>query len=167
MVFASLVLAGATAALAIITFFYMRHTKKMADIMVQEFNLKIAPILEVKVGSTEEESLKEYRPVISNKGFLPVHIKRIILEWWYKEQPSVKYTKQMEVDELLGRKESIKRQVTITLGEEEMRKDCFEKSKKSKFKQLLTLAEGRIYCTYLNINGREQKTGELYHLENL
>ena len=97
-------------ALVVVTFLYMRHTKRladdtkrMADIMAQEFELKIAPIIQIEkrdahfqgnFGSTNFE--------IINKGSLPVHIAKIVLEWWHKEFPDKIDKKEVEIDKVLG-----------------------------------------------------------------
>jgi hypothetical protein len=146
-----------------------RDNKRMADIMVREFELSIAPIIVVdQVGGPLGKHQIEYHPVIRHKGSLPVHIKKVILEWWYKGSPNSKHRKERAIDKVLGREESLRyEQCFITLRKEDMLIGEFENSKDLDFPQLLLRAEGTIYCIYVDVNGNEKTTTELYRLKHL
>jgi hypothetical protein len=183
MVFASWALVIATMVLALITFFYMRHTrglaehtqrlanetKRMADIMAREFELRIAPFIIIdQLSPLGGRSSKHFQPVICNKGSLPVLIKRIVLEWWYKDTPAKSYRKEAKIDKALGKGESTKSgDYVIKLTKEDMEMDNYKESQNLEFIQLLALAQGKIYCIYADVDGKEQKTGDLLFLETL
>lgn len=163
-------------ALAAFTYFYMRHTgrladdtKRMADIMVREFELTVSPFIVIdRLSTSGGRSSKEYQPVITNKGSLPVRIKSVVLEWRYKELPDKVYPKETPIDIVLGKNESTGHgDHVIKIRKHDMEKDDFEASGESEFIQLLPLAEGKIYCTYTDAAGNERKTGVLRTLESL
>jgi len=165
-----------TLVLVIVTVIYVRHTKKladdtkrMADMMVREFELRIAPFIVIdQLSSTRGKNSKQYEPIISNKGSLPVPIKKIVLEWWYKESPGKTHPKETVINKTLGGGESTKyREYVITLNKGDMVTDDFEQSKNLDFIQLLALAQGKIYCIYADVDGKEQKTGDLKFFETL
>ena len=96
-------------ALVVVTYLYMRHTKRMADdtkrmadIMAEEFEFRTAPFIVIDQLSCEFPSeaigVKIFEPKITNKGFLPVHIVKIVLEWWYKKSPSEIYQKEISIE---------------------------------------------------------------------
>jgi len=152
------------AALVLVTFLYMRHTKRlaedtkrMADIMAQEFELKIAPIIQIEkrdahfqgnFGSTNFE--------IINKGSLPVHIVKIVLEWWHREEPDRIYKNEVEIDKVLAGGEPKK--FTIQSNKGDMLKGAFEKSKDRSLWELRGLTKGKIYAIYKDRNENEYKT---------
>jgi hypothetical protein len=135
--------------LVIITYLYMRHTKRlandtkrMADMMVREFELRIAPFIVIdQLSSARGKNSKQYDPIISNKGSLLVPIKKIVQEWWYKESPGKTYRKETVIDKTLGKGESTRYQeYVIMLNKGDMVTDDFEQSKDLDFIQLLPLA---------------------------
>ena len=172
MVFANWALVIATMVLALITFFYMRQTKKqanqterMADIMVKEFDLRIAPFIVIdQLSITQGTTVREYHPVISNKGFFPVHIIKIILEGWLKESPLENFRKEIKIDKTLGRNDSTKYgDIVIQLRKSELTINTSEKGKDYNFNQLLDSSEGIIYFTCVGRDGKEQKTSGRYY----
>lgn len=181
-VFANWALVIATMVLALITFFYMRHTrrlaedtnrlahetKRMADIMAQEFELKIAPFLFVDPQfshSGQGNRSKLIQPKIYNKGFSPVYIVKIILEWWYRESPNKPSEIITKIDRFLGSNEFIPFEIPLDKGV--MERDDFVRSKNLDFNTLLGLAEGRIYAIYKDREGNEYKSRVLLPLEHL
>lgn len=172
----TVVLVILTLVLVIVTIVYVCHTRRladdtkiMADIMVREFELRIAPFIVIdQLSHSGGGNSKEYQPVICNKGSLPVHIKRVVLEWWYKESPGKTYQKYGKIEKTLGRDESTKwGDYVIKLNKTDMVKEDFEQSQSLDFIQLRTLAQGKIYCVYTDVNGKEQKTRDLHFLETL
>jgi hypothetical protein len=162
-------------ALVVVTYLYMQHTKRladdtkrMADIMAREFELRIAPFIIIELSTSGGRSSKHFQPVICNKGSLPVLIKRIVLEWWYKDLPANSYRKETKIDKALGKGESTKSgDYVIKLTKEDMERDDYKESQNLDFIQLLTLAKGKLYCIYADVDGKEQKTRDLKFLETL
>jgi|GEM_PF-6971715 len=167
-------------ALAAFTYFYMRHTgrlaeetrkmahdtKRMADIMAEEFELRTAPFI-VREGDqlpcefpSAAIGPKIFKPKITNIGFRPVHIVKIVLEWWYKKSPSEIYLKPTNIDYVLRINDP--KEFRIPFNKGDMIKD--EESKNLDFPQLRVLSAGRIYAVYIDKNGNEQKTRDLYTL---
>jgi len=172
MVFASWALVIATIVLAFITFFYMSHTKRladdtkrMADIMAQEFELKIAPIIQIeKRDGSFQENFGLLNFEIINKGSLPSHIAKIVLEWWYEEVPDKIHRKKVIIDKVLGGGEP--REFKLPFFKDEMIKGGFEESKNRSFDMLMALAKGKIYAIHKDRNGNQHKTRD-FPLEGL
>jgi len=169
MVFANWALVILTIVLVIVTIYYAVYTRKMAKIMTREFELRVAPFIVVEqVTTSPGTSSKSYIPVICNKGSLSVLVEKVVLEWYYKELPNKIYREETKIHKVLGSGESVPYgQSKITLKKESMVTQDFQKSMDLDFPQLLGLSQGKIYCTYIDINGKEQKTGDLYPLEHL
>jgi hypothetical protein len=154
--------------LVVVTYKYMQHTKRMANIMAREFELRIAPFIIIELSTSGGRSSKHFQPVICNKGSLPVLIKRIVLEWRYKDSPANSYRKETKIDKALGKGESTKLgDYVIKLTKEDMERDDYKESQNLDFIQLLTLAKGKLYCIYADVDGKEQKTRDLKFLETL
>jgi hypothetical protein len=164
MIIANWGLVIATMVLVLITFFYMRHTKRMADIMKQEFELRIAPFIVIdELRPTRGTNVREYHPAITNSGFLPVHIMKIILEGWPKGSPSRIFRKETKIDRQLGRNQSIEAgDFVIQLRKDDLSISAFEEGRDYDFNQFLDSSEGKIYFTYIDRNTKEQKTGDRY-----
>jgi hypothetical protein len=170
MVFANWALVILTIVLVVVTIYYAVYTRKMAKIMAREFELRVAPFLVVEqVTTSPGTSSKSYIPLIYNKGSLPVYVKKVVLEWYYKELPNKIFRAETKIDKVLGGSESVPYgQSKITLAKESMVTQDFQKNMDFDFRQLLGLSQGKIYCTYIDIiNGTEQKTADLYTLEHL
>ena len=95
MVFVTIILAIATGVLALITYGYMKATKKMAEsmriqskIMQREFELKIAPIFEPKISVGSTQGLKsEIKVRLDNFGSYPIIFERVFYKLWHKDFP--------------------------------------------------------------------------------
>jgi hypothetical protein len=155
--------------LVFLTIVYLRHTKRMTNIMVQEFELRIAPILVADPPSSKRgKDDRSYQPIISNKGSLPVKVKAVVIEWWQKESSHKTYEKNKIINRILGVGESTRYgECEITIKKLDMMKDDFEKQKDWDLNQLLSLYQGRLYCTYIDVNGKEQKTRDLRFWETM
>lgn len=156
-----------TIALLIVTYLYMQHTKRladdtkrMADIMGQEFELRIAPFIVVdRLPWTGGINSREYHPVVTNRGFLPIHIVNIILEGWSRKSPSMVFRTETKIDKTLGSNDSIKEgECIITLRKSDVSIEDIGESEDTDFNNFLYSSEGKIYFTYLDRNGEEQKT---------
>ncbi len=159
-----------TIGLLIVTYLYMQHTrrladdtKRMADIMAREFELRIAPFIVVdKLPWTGGIDSREYHPVFTNRGFLPIHIMKIIFEGWTKKSPSRVFRKEIKIDITLGKNESIKEgECIITLRKSDVSIDDL-----TDLNQFLHSCEGKICFTYIDRHGREQKTSD-QHFDNV
>jgi hypothetical protein len=175
MIMANWALVILTLGLLIVTIIYAVYTRKladdtkrMADIMVQEFELRIAPFIVIdQLPSTRGTNVREYHPMITNKGFLTVHIMKIILEGWSKGTPSKIFRKERKIDKFLGRNESIPYgQFVIQLRKNDVPIDTLEEGKGSDFNQFLDSSQGKIYFTYVDRDEKEQRTRDHY-LEHL
>jgi hypothetical protein len=164
-----------TLALVLVTYGYMWHTrrlandtKRMADIMAQEFELRIAPFIGVdELHRNPGTNIREYHPVITNRGFLPIHIMKIILEGWSKESPSMIFRIETKIDKRLGVNESIKKgECLITVKKSDVAIDDLSESKGFNFNQVLDSSKGKIYFTYVDRYGKEQRTGD-QHFDHL
>lgn len=168
MTFINIINMVATVVLVVVTYKYMQHTKSMANIMARGFELRIAPFIIIELSTSGGRSSKHFQPVICNKGSLPVLIKRIVLEWWYKDSPANSYRKETKIDKALGKGESTKSgDYVIKLTKEDMERDDYKESQNLDFIQLLTLAKGKLSCIYADVDGKEQKTRDLKFLETL
>jgi hypothetical protein len=92
-----------TLGLVIVTFRYVRHTKtladhtkrmadytkRMADVMARDYEDKVAPLIEVEVRPASHHSRGFGIPcLVSNLGEYPVTAKKLVMEWWHRENPS-------------------------------------------------------------------------------
>lgn len=69
----------ANIALVVVTWLYTRHTKKMADIMYKDYELRITPHYELKCEIDEENNERVVgRALITNTGSVPIYIKNAI-----------------------------------------------------------------------------------------
>jgi hypothetical protein len=165
MILISIINMVAIVVLVLVTYKYMQHTKKMADIMAQEFELRIAPFIVIdQLPSTRGTNVREYHPTIANKGFLTVHIMKIILEGWPEGTPSKIFRKEVKIDKFLGRNESIP--FVIQLRKNDVPIGTPEEIKGSDFNQFLDSSQGKIYFTYVDRDEKEQRTRDHY-LERL
>jgi len=150
-------------ALVVVTYLYMRHTKRlandtkrMADIMSQEFELKIAPIIQIeKRDGHFQGNFGSINYEIINKGLEPVHIREIVLLWWYKEMPSENGKKEVKIDGVMAAGELKK--FTIQLS----KRDFVGNNSAGKDKNLFSLRgliTGKMYAIWIDRNGNEFKT---------
>jgi hypothetical protein len=152
-----------------VTIAYLRHTKQMTTIMALEFEMRISPILVVdSVSSTNGPEKRSYQPIITNKGSLPIKVKAAVMEWWRKERPSEIHKKEKIVDRMLGVGESTRYgECEITIKEADMRDHNSEDQRHSDLNGLLRLFQGKLYCTYVDVNAKEQRTRDLRFWETM
>lgn len=81
-------LALATAILACITNKYMKATKKMADVMQREFELRVAPFIEPEIYVHKDALDPMVSITIKNMGSYPVYFSHIFFRWWHREKPA-------------------------------------------------------------------------------
>ncbi len=92
-----------TGALVWVTLKYVNHTKRMANIMAQEFETKIRPLLEIEnVHSDHREGGYLIKFYLSNYGVLPIKLDRLQLVWWFSDQDSKVYKKDFPFRKTIG-----------------------------------------------------------------
>ena len=158
-------------ALAAFTYFYMRHTgrlaeetrkmaqdtKRMADMMVQEFELKIAPILQIeKRGGSYDGKYGSQNFDVINKGSSPIRVARVVLEWWYDKSPDKIHRKEEVIDKELAGGEP--RRFTISVSKGDLLRDDFKEARDLSLHQLRAQVRGRIHAICIDRNGSEHKT---------
>ncbi len=82
-------------ALVVVTFKYMRHTKRladdtkrMADVMVKDYETRISPLIDIQVRRPSHSSQGFEIPItIWNLGTNPIRAKELVMKWWYKNHP--------------------------------------------------------------------------------
>ncbi len=104
-----LVVGLATVALAIITYFYMKHTRNIARVMQKqteflqrEFELKISPLATTKVeilGSSDSSFSMRVRVI--NHGAYPLYFDTLELLFKHEDQPEKKHFKCIAVDDYI------------------------------------------------------------------
>ncbi len=104
-----LVLGLATVALAIITFFYMKHTRNMARVMQKqteflqrEFELKVAPLPKSKTEILSSSgTLFNMRVRVINHGAYPLYFESIELQFRHKDVPNMEHKKWITIDDYI------------------------------------------------------------------
>ena len=167
MVFANWALVIATMVLALITFFYMRHTKRladdtkrMADIMVREFELKVVPIIDIQIGSRMHSSQGFGIQVkIFNRGFYPVRTGKILMRWWYKKgQPSSRVIEK-NLNKLLDKDNPITE--TLQLRDDEVKNPDVPETQNLNGYHLGRIVAASIWLEFDDMTGKVQRTREI------
>jgi len=163
MAFASWALVMATIVLAIITYCYMRHTKKladetkkMADIMVKDFEVKVTPLIDMKVRRLHSTRGFENTITLLNQGFYPIRIHKIVMKWWYESKPTNPYYKEEPVDGYLYKDNPISK--TITIRDDEIKNPEFPESEPLNGAHLGKIVAASILVSFYDVNGRVQQT---------
>jgi len=152
----------ATLLLVLVTFLYMLHTKrladetkKMANIMVREFELKVSPIVEINFSRSHGSGGFSYGLKIVNRGFFPVYLEEIILDWWYINNITTLYSIRKKINKLLSRQEPI--ETSLDFSDGELQKEEYPESKNLQGTQLGKITAGNIYALCKDIRGIPQK----------
>ena len=145
----------ATLLLVIVTLLYVIHTKKMAEIMVKEYDLKISPIIELKL---ERIIRSEIDVKLFNRGMIPVNLEKVIFKWWYKHKKDRTWTKEGNVgqDKSLIKEEP--KEFYMRYFPDDFKKDEFPDSKNMSDDDLFGSIEGEIYACHKNIKDEMQTT---------
>lgn len=78
----------ATLILLFLTYKYLRFTRRMANVMAEEFEIKVKPIVEVTERSSVTGDTFEYVYEIVNKGSFVVHFRHIETKCWHLKHPN-------------------------------------------------------------------------------
>jgi len=162
LVIANIALVLVTFVLVLVTWRYTGHTRKqanetkrMADIMVREYELKTSPLIEFQPGP---HSPGEIKLSLYNRGFLPVQIKKVVFEWWDVNNQDKIYVKENEINKMLNKEEPIKTDFVIDDGD---LKTVFPQSGDKSRVDRLRLIKGQVYANCLTKEGKIQRAGEL------
>lgn len=152
----------ATLLLVIVTFLYVLYTrrmadtmvkqaaetKRMADIMTKEFELKVSSIVEAIV-NRRQHTVQGFSIGVEvyNRGFYPVFLKEVILDWWYiKDKKIGDSIHSKQINKFLSPKEPIT--ISLDFGDDQLQKEEFRESKELNSSQLGRITAGIIYAVY-------------------
>jgi len=172
----------ATFLLVIVTFLYVLYTKKMAkmmvkqadetkrmaDIMFREYELKKSPsFIEIE---PREPSEGQVILKLSNRGDNPVTVETVNLEWWFREKPDKTWVLKNRNNTMKGKNLSKYRPIDIPFiyDIEGLRKEEYPKSKEMSKEELRSSVTGRFCFYYLDFEGsRQEKIAEIISLFHL
>jgi hypothetical protein len=148
-------------ALVVVTYLYMRHTKRMADIMVREFELKVAPIIDIRLGTRSHSSEGfEIQCLLSNLGFYPVRADKVVMKWWYKMETTRSRLIEMRLDKSLD-KGNPPITVPIKLRDSEIVTPEFPESEKLSGYHLGRIIAASIWLEFYDMTGKARRTREM------
>lgn len=150
-----------TAGLVLVTWLYVRHTKRMADIMAKGFEYRVSPLIKVIQIGRLGLSFKPIR--IENIGFYPVFLEEVELDWWYTENKEKIYSKREKINQWLTNNEE--KDLSLGLDEHDLQKDEYPESKNLNGSQLVNKTSGILYLSCKDVEGRQQRI-ELKTLQN-
>jgi hypothetical protein len=114
-------------ALVVVTYLYMRHTKRladdtkrMADALVKDYELRVRPILDFDVGSrmSSAEGITVYFKFF-NAGEIPIKLNHLIFTWWFKSHPQMQHSISKDLNRTIYKRERWEHK--IQFGEHEFR----------------------------------------------
>jgi hypothetical protein len=154
----------ATIVLAVITFFYMRHTKRqadetkiMADVMVRDFEFKVSPLIDIQTGTRSHSSRGfEIEVRVFNRGFCVVRTDQIVMSWCYKEAQVPCSQIKKKIDELLDKDNSITE--TFQLADDDIKTPAVPESENLEGYHLGRIVKASIWLEFFDVAGRIQKT---------
>ena len=128
MVFANWALVILTLGLLIVTIVYLYQTKslstnskRMADTLVKDYELKVRPLLDFKISSRgcSGEGYTLYVKFF-NAGEIPLRLKSLELIWWFKSQSEMRYLIKKTLDQTIYKQQPWEK--SIIFNENEFRK---------------------------------------------
>jgi hypothetical protein len=110
-----------TIGLVIVTLVYTLATRKMAkemkhqsDMMQKEFEIRIAPLIELKYFPLIDNVLNPISTItVYNKGFYPVKFEYIYLRCWHRGNPDTAETGVLQIVRWLEKGEKLTRKITF------------------------------------------------------
>lgn len=113
----NLCLALGSIGLLIVTLVYTLATRRMAremksqsEMMQKEFEIRIAPLVELKITPQLVNVLNPISTVtVNNKGFYPVKFEYIFFHLWYREKPDTAEPGLIQIDRWLEKGQSLTR----------------------------------------------------------
>lgn len=78
-------------ALVVVTWIYVFHTKRMADVMYQDYKLRVTPLADIKImiNQTAKPHIK-FTVSVTNKGYCRIRMTSGQWLWWSKLDPGSK-----------------------------------------------------------------------------
>ena len=106
-----------TVGLVIVTLVYTLATRRMAremktqsDMMQKEFEIRIAPLVEIKFTHLLTSVINPVWTVTAtNKGFYPVKFEYIYIRFWHREKPDTPEADVLQIDKWLEKGEYLTR----------------------------------------------------------
>lgn len=77
----------ATLILLFLTYKYLRFTRRMANVMAEEFEIKIKPIVDITKRYSMTGETFQYIYDVVNKGSFVVHFRNVETKCWHPEHP--------------------------------------------------------------------------------
>jgi hypothetical protein len=162
MVFANWALVVLTLGLLIATIIYLYqtkrlsiHTKRMADTLVKDYELKVRPLLDFKISSRgcSGEGYNLHAEFY-NAGEIPLRLKDLELIWWFKSQSETLYRIKKTLDYTIYKQQSWEK--SIILNEVEFRKYQPEETKSLMGSNFYNHLSGILKVEYLDAYDRLQ-----------
>lgn len=161
-----------TLGLLIVTYMYMRHTKRladdtkrmadgtkrMADIMARDYEDKVAPLIDVEVKPASHSARGFRIPCfVSNLGEYPITANKLVMEWWYRKKPSQRRRLERALDDkLLKRGEPIPVEMHLTDGV--IKNEEIPETLERQGYNLGILVAASIWLEFLDKNGTPRQT---------
>lgn len=90
-----------TAALVVVTWWYARHTKRIAEIMTKDYETRISPLLDVRQGGgTRGFPEAKTSLLVKNLGSYVAFVKNQELRLYMPDRPENSYTRPLQTDEI-------------------------------------------------------------------
>ena len=87
LIIANALLVLATGALVIVTCIYARHTKRMAEVMYKDYELRTTPLADIQVRITQVSKPRiTFSVIVTNKGYCRIYTRAGQWRWWSKIQ---------------------------------------------------------------------------------
>jgi hypothetical protein len=132
------------------------ETMKMADIMFREYELKITPFVELRLGISKPRRIGVQ---LINHGSVPVMVEEVVFEWWFWSRLEKTYLIEKELNKILSKDEPISSE--IEFSDLDLVKDEYPDSRNKAGKELSDLITGKVYAYFLNKEGVRLQTNEV------
>ena len=131
------------------------HTRRVADALAKDYELKVRPILDFDIGSrmSSAEGIKVWFKFF-NAGEMPVKLNQLIFTWWFKSQPQAQHTIKKALSGTIPRQESPDKPIPIRFGEYEFREYEIEETKSLKGARFYEHISGIFKVEYLDTLGK-------------
>lgn len=167
MIMANWALVVLTLGLLIVTIIYAVYTRKladdtkrMADIMVREFELKVAPIIDIRLGTRSHSSEGfQIQCLLSNLGSYPVRPNKIVMKWWYKMDLTRSHLIEIKLDKSLDKGNPIT--VPIKIRDDEIVTPDIPESEKLSGYHLGRIVVASIWLEFYDMTGKARRTSEM------
>lgn len=161
-----------TLGLLIVTYMYMRHTKRLAndtrrmaddtkrtaDIMAGDYEDKVAPLIDVEIRPASHFGRSFKIPCfISNLGEYPITAKKLVMEWCYrKERSKCRRVEKVLDDKLLKKGDPIP--VEMHLEDDVIKNEEIPETLEREGYKLGKLVAASIWLEFLDKNNTPRET---------